>query len=345
MSLGGCSTSRIDEDYAISVVKQKLSLSGEFSAQRLSGGASGADLFLVTDGTRKYVIRFMKNKTPYELAREVHNLQVASRGGYGPQVYFADASQRLLIMQYLSGERVTAEDFRSGPSQTALAVLLKKIRGGEPFKSGCPDFFTKIEEGIDKAKGQFGSSVPLEPLQGFVAKIYRSLLPYLSFSPCHNDLHPGNLIFVKGEGSWKIYAIDYEDAGQCDPFVDLATVSVLIGSHSSSLVSAYLGRPPSPEEEAKLYLMEQLVLAKWSLDCLGRLSSVGSDMALYASAESIRFDLLISDLINGKLDINNPEVNAQCLKSLLTVFFEHVESEEFNNYSQLLNKRESALSR
>lgn len=57
----GCS-SHIDEQQAKVYVAHKLSLSGKVSVCRLGGGLSGSAVFLVTDGSGKYVVKFFKNK-------------------------------------------------------------------------------------------------------------------------------------------------------------------------------------------------------------------------------------------------------------------------------------------
>jgi thiamine kinase-like enzyme len=68
-------------------------------------------------------------------------------------------------------------------------------------------------------------------------------------APCHNDLNPGNVL----ETSERAYLVDWETAGEGDPFVDLAQLTVFSSLSLEGrveLLAAYLGRTPSARERA-----------------------------------------------------------------------------------------------
>ena len=98
LMLCSCGKQRIDEKYAAALVKNKLSLTGSVSAEKLAGGFSRAQLFTVTADSKKYVVRFLTHKSSEERSREIDFLQRASQEGYGPHVYFADPAKGIRII-------------------------------------------------------------------------------------------------------------------------------------------------------------------------------------------------------------------------------------------------------
>lgn len=342
---------RIDEKYAAAVVKDKLSLSGDVLAMDLKGGCSGAQLFKVTSESKKYVARFIGHKSNEGREEEIYNLKVASDGGYGPQIYFADASRGIVIMEYVSGKTISdmeVVEYLSGkiisypelPADQfyiALAHLLQKIHNGKAFK-GCGDYvFRSIRKGLQTAKPKYNYYIPLTKIEHVVSVIHQALLPHITTAtPCHNDLHKGNLILVENE----FKAIDYETAGQGDPYFDVATVAASFyckPAHENILFTTYLGRHPSETEKAKLYLMKQAVWIKWFFDDLRRLSP--KTVKQFGVIKPLQFAAFAKEVVEGKVDLNKPENKLKVLKSQLNEIFDNFESQEFKNAVDILNRR------
>jgi len=348
LMLSSCETHNIiDGKYAASVVKDKLQLDGNVSATKLSGGGSATN-FYATDGRKKYVIRFMKKSS--HCAQEIYNSKVAANCGYGPQIYFANASQGIVIMEYLSGKSISVLDvieycykktsskkyLQSNEFYIALANLLQKIHHGKPFK-GCDDyFFREIREKLYTAKLNYENYVSLTKLENLVTIIHEALLPHLAATaPCHNDLHRDNLILCGN----KFKAIDFETASQGDPYFDVATVAASFyckPEDEKILFAAYLGRQPSTTDKAKLYLMKQATWIKWFLDDLLRLSPKYIKQFNHVSA--IPLVDLANEIIDGKMDPNKPENNLKILKAQLNHIFDDFESQEFKNAINALKK-------
>lgn len=333
--LSSCSTHRIDEKYAAEVVKDELSISGNVSAQKLKGGLSNANLFLVTDDSKKYVIRFTQNESKNRRDLEIFYLKAAANGGYGPQVYFADSSQGIVIMEYLSGKKISYEDLQSDQSYVALAHLLKKIHHGQAFRNIGYNIFDRIDKVIQSNKFKCRSDIPLTEVEYILTMIRQALLPHLTTAPCHNDLVLGNLI---SEGD-EFKAIDYVASGLNDPYFDLATVASQTGfysnpDHEKILFATYLGRAPSETEEAKLYLMKQVVLIKWAFDALNRLTP--ENVHQYGQIEAPPLKDLTRELIDGNFDLSEPKNNVMFLKAHLNQVSEISNSQEFRNSLTLL---------
>ena len=336
--LSSCWSPRIDEKYAAATVQNELSLSGNISAQKLSGGFSGTMNFLVSDALKKYVVRFIENGPHREV--EVFNFKIASHGGYGPHVYLADSSRGIVIMEYLSGKKISYEDMQSDQLYVALAHLLLKIHSGPAFKNSGYNVFKRIEHAIQINKPKNSAYIPLAKIEQIITIIHQTLSPHLIKSiPCHNDLHKGNLVFTENE----FKAIDYGDAAQGDPYYDVATVANATSffatpAHERILLATYLERQPTRTEEAKLYLMKQVVWIKWAFDTLYRLRLSPEIIHQYELLKVPVLTELAREESYGTFDLSKSEDNLKLLKVLINQIFDNFESQNFGNAVSLLKK-------
>lgn len=325
LALPACSRPhQIDEEYAASVVKHELSLQGSVTAKEMHDGYSGAKLFLASSDSQKFVIKFGSS------GREIYNSTVASDGGYGPKVYFADPSKSIMIMEFLPG-KITLEDLQSDQLYIALAHLLQKIHQGMPLKGGS-DVPRFIRQQIEKNKS---SPLPIAKMEEIFTQILATLQPHLTKAPCHNDLWSGNLMYNEN----KCKAIDWADAGESDPFYDVACVVNEIAFqnplHENLLFRTYLGHTPSSAESAKLYLMKQVVWIKWICNTFKFFTS--EDLQKYESLSAPPFTELRKAIMEGRFKENTPTNRLINLKSMCIFLFQNVESQEFKDAVHVLN--------
>ena len=334
MLFGSCA-SRAHEESAVQLVKSKLSISTDLTARKLSGGASSASVFLVTSGSKNYVVKLFKNKYG---ECEIYNSMIASEEGYGPKVYFSDASQESMISEYLSGKKISKHDLESDDLYISLAHLLQKIHYGKELKNSGFDVFRRIDRDIQESKLKCEGCFPLSNIERLVKVIQKTLLPHVTKTPCHNDLHGGNLVFLNKE----FKAIDYGDASPGDPYFDIATVAndcLTDKRHDQLLLEMYLGRKPSPEEKAKLYLMKQLVWIKWACDRLRALSA--ENLQTYPSIQTPSIQDFFQRSLEGKVNLERKEECLACLKVITQEVFKNAESQDFLDAVTFLNTQET----
>ena len=137
-------------------------------------------------------------------------------------------------------------------------------------------------------------------------------------------------------------AIDYEDAGLNDPYFDLASAAIATAfystpAHEKVLFATYLGRQPTAVEDAKLYLMKQIVFIKRACDALNR--ATPEDVHRYGLIEEPSHKDLARELFEGNLDLSKSENNLKYLKTLLNYVIENSESKEFQDSVSLLNDK------
>ena len=262
-----CVANPIDEEYAGTLVQTTLAVSEPIVVEKLIGGLSGAQLYVVSAGGKKYVVRFFDREKPDKWEREIANLKVASQGGYGQLSLFAEASQGVVIMEFLPAKQISSEQRQTEHLYVELARVLQKLHCGSHFQ-GSLDVFYRVHKELAKVEAVAKSGIPLDKIQRMLREIQRACALRAETAPCHNDLNPGNLIFLGQE--FKI--IDFETAAQADPYFDLSTVAIFYCMMNPVcervLVTAYLNREPTPQEEARFYLMKQLVRINYALGFL-----------------------------------------------------------------------------
>jgi len=307
--------------------------------------------FLVTNGQKKYVVRFIRNKSQRGREEDIYNSKIASNGGYGPQIYYADPSQAVIIMEYLSGKSVSDQEvieYISGkeiPNQNlqsnqfyiALAHFLQKIHRGHAFKGGGDYVLRRIHEELETAKLKYSKFVPVTKIECIITVIRQAILPHLtSTTPCHNDLHSNNLMLLGNE----FKAIDYETAGQGDPYFDVATVVASLyckPAHEIVLFTTYLGRQSSKAEEAKLCLIKQIIWIKWFFDDLRWLSP--ENIQKFGRIKTLPLIDLAREVVEGKIDMSKSENKLKLLKARLNQIFANCESQEFRDAVKMLSNK------
>ncbi len=333
-----CFTRKIDENYAEKIVKEKLSIAQDVKAQKLTGGFSGAQLFTVTTleqkPVQKYVIRFLTHKSLEERAKGIYNFKVASRAGYGPHIFYANKEEGVVIMEYLEQQPITGRDRQSDDLYIVLAKTVRTIHHGPKFE-GTFDPFRFIAQKIELIAAKNTGGIPLAKIKNIATKIQTAVKPFVTYTPCHNDLNPSNLIY--SNGSLKV--IDYEEAAQGDPYLDLATVGMFFcrtKRHKDLLLKTYLARKPMPQEQARFFLMRQVVRFGFALWYLGeRLDH----LSLYKTVPSLSQREFGLEWAQGKIDFNRVEDTIKYAKVLINHALKNIKSQEFQEAVKLLTNK------
>lgn len=319
----------IDENDAITAVRKALSISVPLTAQRLTGGLSGAHLFHVSDGTTSYVVRFALHVSHEDAECTIRNTQVAAEDGCGPHVYFADPLQGLIITEYLPTKGLSPEEMLSDAVAGQLADLLHKIHRGALFPRSNNIFKIVVRELLQMESDSRYCSVPVARLIELVQAIEKTTLGNISAVPSHNDLTQGNLRF----GDGVIKAIDYVDAAQSNPYVDVAMLALFYPIDEGLLLKRYYERKPSLQEHAQLYLMKQMVLIN---DAQAFLKTAADLIGQYDSMTAPRFKECIRAYHAGKIDLGKAENRLLFAKATIEHVLENAKTTEFLDALQLL---------
>jgi len=223
---------------------------------RIDGPAGAFALRLAGPGTGDYIDR----------AAEAANARLAARAGLAPEVVFADPRDGTLVTRFVDGARPmdAAALRRPGGRERAVAVL-RRLHGMEERFAGAFDPFAAIAR-YEALAARRGGALP----DGFAAaraalRARYEALPAAPAVPCHGDPVPANFL-DDGARAW---LIDFEYAGNFDRLWDLAYLAAEAGladADRDRLFRAYLDRPPTAAETARLALyalLRDLLAAAW----------------------------------------------------------------------------------
>jgi len=309
------------------VVRQELSITGTVIAESLKGGLSQATLFTVTTNSQKYVVRFLTHKSEQKKQQEIEALTNASQAGYGPHVYYANGKQAVIVMEYLVPQKITFHNIESNYLENTLGNVLRQIHSSKNITKTI-DVFNEIQKKIN-SNASYYSTIAFQKLENNLQIIQKAVAPYVQLKPCHNDLNPGNLIFL-GDA---FKAIDYETAAQADPYFDIATTAIFYPLNSRKLLTIYLARQPSPQEEARLYLMKQVAYINYAvIFCAINIEHAN----VYKILPKETYESFIQDFSRGKVNLVKPKDALRFAKIMINLALTNCESDKFKNALQSL---------
>jgi len=312
----GCSTYNGPANHYCSL--KKVYSSGEFSfldknwskITPLKGGLSDSTLYKVSDGKNLYVIRSIAHRSEEDKIREIQAQKIASIQGYGPKLYGYDVDKGKIVMSFLLDSK---EKLDQTTKASKLAHLLKSIHNGPKFCDHIP-IREQIKNLLLKAKTHFNDSETSKFLS-IIAKLEK--VKSFKKTATHGDLNPNNIIF--SGGNFKV--IDFEDAGQDDPFFDIATIIVFNFENTlyeQEFLKHYFGRNPSRKEIVHLNIMKKAVFLFYGFDLMLRVST----QTINKNVRSMNFYKALEEFEKGYLSLANNEHLLILAKSMLNMALE-----------------------
>lgn len=271
-------------DIAISAIAAVLGPAATVNVRPVTGGVSGAGVFLVEASRRRFVLRLEGQPSPLRNPYQYDSMRIAAEAGVAPRIHYLDASDRVVMMDFV--EDRSLETYPGGPLGLAQATgaLLKQLRGLPLFPRfmDYPDIVDRVWAHVCKT-GLFADGI-LDAASQRLAEIRKTyVLDTSAYVSSHNDFLPRNLLF-DGERLW---LIDWENAFRDDPLIDLATALDNFAPSpdlEEALLLACLGQAPDR------FLRDRLALAR----SLTRLFYAGVLFSASASGPRARPDADLS---------------------------------------------------
>jgi thiamine kinase-like enzyme len=220
--------------------------------------------------------------------------QAASELGIAPRVLAG--GEDWLLTEYVAGTPCDAGTVRTvlEPIGRALGAFHRaEVR--LPIRFWVPELLDTYAHVV----GERGGRLPAAYGQArAVAARIAELVPLTDPVPCHNDLLPANVLRVGSADT--VMLVDWEYAGMGHGLFDLGNLAVnaqLAEAEEGRLLTAYLGRPPSDAELARLRLMRVMSDAReaaWGV-VQGVISELDFDFAAYAARHFQRLDAAARD--------------------------------------------------
>lgn len=236
----------------------------------LKGGLSGSNLSKVSKNQQHYVIRDIHQRNSEDKIREIHAQIIASEEEYGPKIYAYDIPNGKILMSFLE----SIDDDLTPHEQTYhLAKLLLKIHMGSPYRDHVSI--------LNQTKKLICEKVKVLPKGIIKTKIVEELSKDKELSShlkrsTHRDLNFNNMFFTKK--GYRI--IDFENAGQDDPFYDIATIIIFNFYNSpfeKDFLFKYFGRQLKESELERLKQNKKLVFLHYALGILKKLQKFNMD--------------------------------------------------------------------
>ena len=211
----------------------------------LPGGLTNTN-YKVEVGGRSYVVR-VSSKDAGLLAidrdNEYQNSVAAADAGVGAGVVAYLPELGALVLDFIEGSTMSAEDLRRGDRLGEVAAACRELHGCRPFRDDFNMF--RVQERYVEIVQRRGLRLPDRYLE-FASKV-RAMERAMAVRdeglvPCNNDLLAENFIWT-GE---KFRLIDYEYSGNNDPMFELGNIwseSNLSLAQLEELVGHYYGTP------------------------------------------------------------------------------------------------------
>jgi thiamine kinase-like enzyme len=311
--------STAQREAARSAITVVLGSSAIVNVRPVTGGVSGAAVFLIEAGGRRLVLRIEGPASPLRNPHQYVSMQIAAEAGIAPRIHHLDAGDRVVVMDFIEDRPLEAYPGGVQGLAQAVGAMLQKLQAlplFSPFMD-YPDAVDRLWSHVCKT-GLFAHGV-LDAASQRLAGIRKAYaLETERYLSSHNDILPRNLLF-DGERLW---LIDWENAYRNDPLVDLATA---LDNFAPSpeleevLLAASLGRAPDRLLRDRLALVRSLTRlfyagVLFSASASAPRTKPDSDLAAPTAAE---FERAIRD---GRLRPETPETSHVLGKMFLASF-------------------------
>jgi thiamine kinase-like enzyme len=220
-------------------------LRGPRGVEELSGGLTNTNYKVVT-ARGAYVVRIAGKDTNLlgiDRENETHNTIAAAETGVGAQVVAALPEHSALVLEFIEGRRLQADDLRAGGLLPLVAASCRRLHGGRRFRADFDMF--ELQRGYLAIVRERGFRLPgryleFEPQVRAMEQATRVRAE--PTVPCNNDLLAENFIDTGG----MLRLIDYEYSGNNEPSFELGNVwseSNLSPAQLGELVGLYYGAP------------------------------------------------------------------------------------------------------
>jgi thiamine kinase-like enzyme len=235
----------------------------------LKGGLTNTN-FVVEDAGRKFVVRIGGDIQVHGVVRksEVAASRAAYHAGIAPEVIYAEPGA--LVLAYVDGRTLTAEDVRNPNNINRIARLVQRCHREVPKHLRGPAILFWVFHALRDYAHTLGEAPGAHPalpgLMEHAAELERAIGPVeLVFG--HNDLLAANFI----DDGKRLWLVDWEYAGFNSPLFDLgglASNSEMRAEHREALLESYFGGPVTGELRRRFTAMTAASLLRetvWSM--------------------------------------------------------------------------------
>jgi hypothetical protein len=190
------------------------------SIRPLTGGVSGAFVFLIGAKGRRFVLRIEGPASPLRNPHQYLSMRIAAEEGIAPRLHYLNATDRVAMMDFIEDRPLETYPDGAPGLASAVGAMLGKLQSGPPFPYfvDYPDIVSRLWAHVYNT-GLFVEGL-LDGASKRLVQIRETYRPRVeNYVSSHNDVLPRNVLF---DGA-RLWLIDWEGAYRNDPLVDLAT--------------------------------------------------------------------------------------------------------------------------
>jgi tRNA A-37 threonylcarbamoyl transferase component Bud32 len=228
---------------------------------------SGAGLYKIDTPDKSYVLRIQTtNGVNPQDAVELFAFTEASKIGLSPSVFYVSPDSQAVLMEFINLPTLTLEVSKMPLNIVRMANAIRLTHGISGNSTESEGLLSKAIRCHKKVFDDgLGNRKNIDHALEMVKVNLEKLVKYSATKVhLHGDLNPRN-IFITNE---RVLFIDWTETSYDDPFYDLSYFSMkhdFDDAQESLLVSSYLQRKPTQEEEERFVLLKKIQQAFWSL--------------------------------------------------------------------------------
>ena len=292
-------------------------------------------MYKIQINQKDYVLRLSNpDRTIEDRKREVTCLKLAAQRGLAPNYLYVNVDDGVIIFQYLEKQPLTHVKIEDARTHVELAKMLRTLHSGPEF----PKFisvFEIIKLYVIKALGDSKPAIVdevLNHMQVVEAVIQRHPMS----APCHNDLNRGNILY---DGN-RFWFVDWEAAGQGDPYVDLAAIAnwfALQPEQENLFLQAYFEQTPTDIQRARFYVMKQASLAFYGTAFLVIAKMKGVDISVQPPEQELpSLKQFLTGIRTGNVSMGDPDVLHRLAHVFLRQLLQNAATPEFQKDLKVL---------
>lgn len=285
----------------------------------LTGGKSGAFVFLVETGRERFVLRLEGSPSPLRNPHQYVSMRLAAEGGVAPRLHHIDADKRVAMMDFIEDRPL--QTYPGGEHGLAhdVGTMLRKLQALPAFPCfvDYPHIVSRLWKHVCRT-GLFADGLLDAASQRLIQIRDTYVVQPQNHVPSHNDILPRNVLF---DGT-RLWLIDWESSYHNDPLVDLATA---LDNFAPSpqledvLLVAWLGQKPDhllQSRLAQVRALTRLYYAGVLFSAAALAPRTDAEQSLSAP-DSSEFGRAIH---NGRLAAETPETSLVLGKMFLASF-------------------------
>ena len=271
--------------------------------KRLLGGMSNYT-YVVKSEDELYTIRFIGEYAEEFVDRrqEALNIKLMEKIGVTNKTIYFDIESGMKMAKYISGTPLSEMDPKDYPLDKVSEVLKKVHKSGVKAELDYGPF-EKLEK-YEKLLKDNGYHIPKEYYD--IKKAFLSYKDYLLSQEsvlCHGDSQPSN--FILGD---KLYIVDFEFCGNCDPIYDIACFSNMRLEDGMNLLKEYYKENLDTDKWKRFYLWRGYQAAQWfNVAMFKHLKGMSESLKIPFDSVALSYLQLFEQMINevNKIDLNN----------------------------------------